>query len=74
MPDVLGPSTMAWREGGAGLTFSLLCSLKEISFWTGWLSLVWVLGTLLAVFLTLSTLDLVLSMVLALTGLGTSSP
>ena len=72
MELVLGPSTMAWREGGAGLAFSLLGSLKEISFCAGEI-LVWLLGMLLAEFLT-GELDLDLSIVLAFTGVGTSSP
>ena len=69
---VLGPSTMAWRAGGAGRAFSLAGSLKEISFSAAEI-LVGVLRMLLE-FLILSTLDLDLSIVLALTGVGTSSP
>jgi len=52
-------STIAWRDGGAGLDFSLGVSLKdEVSF-----VLVGVLGILL-VFLNLSPPDLTLSVLL----------
>ena len=64
----LGASTIACRDGGAGLTFSLTGSLTA-----GVETLVGALGMLL-LFLILSPLDLDLSIVFALTGRGTSSP